>query len=1123
MPTLPPTNFAFLEQHDAQLVRLGRLAEGYFPDDPNTSILKVRQFAELLAQLTALQVGVHAAAEDSQFELLRRLHNLGILPPEVFQMFREVRRAGNAASHELYSSHSAALSALKLSWQLGLWFHRTFGEPGFDPGPFVPPPLPADADETLRAELARLAAAYAAYHAQQTDGAPSLRWAETGLRTGEETPAFWAQMLAEADAAGEHLHARLTVQQNEPADVQTSKLAAYLAAANAAADKVQLDEAETRRLIDAQLRQAGWEADSTTLRHALGARPQKGRNLAIAEWPTMTGPADYALFAGLTVVGVVEAKRRHIDVAAALPQAKRYSRSFNVFGGAEAPGGPWEKHRIPFVFAANGRPYLRQLETLSGIWFCDLRRPTNLSRALDGWYTPEGLLALLKQDAAQAHAHLAQTPLTYDFSLRPYQKEAILAVEAAIAAGQRSILVAMATGTGKTKLSIALIYRLLKARRFRRILFLVDRSALGEQAANAFKDTRIENLQTFADIFGIKELTDQTPDTATTVHIATVQGMVQRVLYPGEDEAPPPIDQYDCIVVDECHRGYLLDRELSELELSFRSQEEYISKYRRVVEYFDAVKVGLTATPALHTVEIFGRPVYTYSYRAAVIDGYLVDHEPPIQLTTWLAAHGITWEAGAEVMVYDEQRNRIDLITAPDEIHIDLEGFNRKVITEPFNRVVCAYLAQEIDPFARRKTLIYCLTDRHADMVVNLLRQAFSARYPDFEEEAVAKITGTADRPLELIRRFKNELNPTVAVTVDLLTTGIDVPEICTLVFLRRVNSRILFEQMLGRATRLCPEIGKESFRIFDAVQMYDAMQQMTEMRPVVADPQLSFTQLAGELARLAGDEERALVRDQFIAKLQQKQRRLTDDARRDFETVTGMTPDEFIAHLRTLPLAEVGDWFVRNPALGEILDRSGESQRPPLLISEHADHLYSVSRGYGAGVKPEDYLDAFAAYIERNRDTLPVLTLVLTRPRDLTRRHLRELALALDAAGFTTPNLDQAWRDATNHEIAAHILGYIRHAALQEPLLPYAQRVDNALNTLLAAHAWTEPQRQWLRRIAAQTKANGIVDREALDAPDQLFKREGGGFARLDRLFNGELLDVLGRFNEAIWAARAA
>src|SRR6185503_5717530 len=192
---------------------------------------------------------------------------------------------------------------------------------------------------------------------------------------------------------------------------------------------------------------------------------------------------------------------------------------------------------------------------------------------------------------------------------------AIKAVENGVVKGERSMLLAMATGTGKTKTCIALVYRFLKAQRFRRILFLVDRSALGEQAANAFKDTRMESLQTFAEVFGIKELEDQAPDTETAVHIATVQGLVQRVLYANEDQAAPPVDQYDCIVVDECHRGYLLDRELSDTELSFRSYDDYISKYRRVLDYFDAIKVGLTATPALHTTQIFGIPIINYSYR----------------------------------------------------------------------------------------------------------------------------------------------------------------------------------------------------------------------------------------------------------------------------------------------------------------------------------------------------------------------------------------------------------------------------------------------------------------------------------------------------------------------------
>ena len=178
---------------------------------------------------------------------------------------------------------------------------------------------------------------------------------------------------------------------------------------------------------------------------------------------------------------------------------------------------------------------------------------------------------------------------------------------------------------------------------------------------------------------------------------------------------------------------------------------------------------------------------------------------------------------------YNTRTNQVELFNAPDAIKLEVDAFNRKVITEDFNRVVCRELAKELDPSSRQKTLIFCVNDLHADLVVALLKEAFEARYGIVDDDAVMKITGNADKPLELIRRYRNERNPNVAVTVDLLTTGIDVPAICNLVFLRRVNSRILFDQMLGRATRLSvdPEIEKETFRIFDAVGMYDVIKDM--------------------------------------------------------------------------------------------------------------------------------------------------------------------------------------------------------------------------------------------------------------------------------------------------------
>jgi len=472
------------------------------------------------------------------------------------------------------------------------------------------------------------------------------------------------------------------------------------------------------------------------------------------------------------------------------------------------------------------------------------------------------------------------------------------------------------------------------------------------------------------------------------------------------------------------------------------------------------------------------------------------------------------------VGVYNPQKHAVDLYTTPDEIRLSIDDFNRKVITESFNRVVCDYLAGELDPAAQQKTLIFCVNDAHADLVVVLLKQAFAARYGSVEDDAVMKITGAADKPLQLIRRYKNERTPNVAVTVDLLTTGVDVPEICNLVFLRRVNSRILFDQMLGRATRLCPDIGKEAFRVFDAVRIYEALKDFTAMQPVVVNPAISFAQLGRELREERSDAERALARDQFVAKLQRKKRHLSERQARDFETRAGMSPEAFIAHLRQLPLAQIAQWFTQRPDLGEILDRSEGAGAPPIYVSTHADTLLGTGRGYGNAQKPEDYLKAFADFIRSHSNTLPALITVLTRPRELTRQQLRELALELDRAGFPEASLHTAWRELTNQDIAARIIGYIRQAAIGDALIPYDERVDHALQKLLASRTWTGPQRDWLKRIAAQTKANLIVDRAALDDPDLVFRREGGGFPRLDKLFSGELQQVLDTFNDALWPA---
>lgn len=1121
-------NFSFLRVHDPLLVKLGGEAERYFFTDPNVCLIKLRQFGEVLAQMVAAKIGVYTPVEEKQAELLNTLRDRGVLKPEVANLFHGLRKAGNDAVHSHKGTREDAAHQLKMARTLGVWFHKSFKDPSFKAGSFVQLSDPRQQEQAAASELKRIQqelsekerAAAAARAAAEVEARRRAEAETLALQSAEER-AVW-QALAEdlenqLNAERQSLAAELSAVQAQTLAAPAQLVEERIEQAQTAGENLDLDEADTRRLIDEQLREVGWEAYTGELTYARGARPQKGRSMAIAEWPTSHGPADYVLFVGLKAVAVVEAKRKRKDVAGSIEQSKRYSRGYMVRGDEQLPGGTWGEYKIPFLFATNGRPFLRQLATKSGIWFLDARRPQNHARALEGWYTPEGLLDLLEQDVDRAERTLKTEPTDY-LPLHDFQQDAVRAIEAAIAKGQRQALVAMATGTGKTRTCIGLSYRLIKSRRFRRVLFLVDRSALGEQATNAFKDVQLENLQSFSDIYDVKELGDLVPESDTKLHVATIQGMIKRLLYPSNEAEAPPVDRYDCIVVDECHRGYNLDRELSEAELLFRSERDYISKYSRVLDHFDAVKIGLTATPALHTTAIFGEPVFQYSYRQAVIDGYLIDHEPPVRIVTKLAEDGMVWQAGEDMKVYDTRTGQIDLVHLPDEVDVDIDAYNKRVITESFNKAVCGELARHLDPNLEGKTLIFCATDHHADMLVRLLKEALDEQYGGIEDDAVLKITGAADKPLELIRRFKNERNPNIAVTVDLLTTGIDVPEITNLVFIRRVRSRILYEQMLGRATRLCPAIEKERFRIFDAVDIYSALEPYTSMKPVVANPGITFIQLVKELSEVKDEPARREVRDQLVAKLQRKKQYLKKTRLEDFETLSGVPFDAAMKQLLKGSAEEVAAWFAARPQLADFLDAvTGEGEK--LIVSEHEDEVRRVEHGYGTATKPEDYLESFRAYISENMNRLPALLLITQRPRDLTRQQLKELKFELDKAGFSEVNLRAAWREMTNEEVAASVIGFIRNQALGSPLVPYEERVARAMKKILASRAWTMPQRKWLERIGKQLKVETVVDREALDHGQ--FKAEGG-YSRLDKVFDGQLEQVLGDFNDALWSDAA-
>jgi len=1117
------TNFVFLEKYEPQLKGLCVRAERYFHDDPNTCLVKLRQFTEQIALLTASQYGIETESQDSFADLLRNLKFKADLPAQILDLMHALRVAGNEAAHDLRDDHSAALTNLKFARQLAGWYVRAFHNHKLKIGPFVPPERPNDASAELQDELDRLAANLItakedleAYREQFQSEAAKRKQAESDAKQARDERETWESLAEDIERGKIALEQRLNDIAAEHASGKAPDRDIMAENVTDAAESLDLDEADTRNLIDQQLRDTGWEVDSQKLRYASGARPQKGINQAIAEWPTATGPADYALFCGVTLIGTIEAKRRNKNVMAVLRQAERYASGIDLQDAQLAEGGPWDEFKAPFAFSTNGRPYLKQVEALSGIWRRDLRHPDNPARVLTGWPSPQGLLERLTVDANAAHKELATKPFEFGFSLRHYQKEAIEAVESGLAENRQAMLVAMATGTGKTKLAIAMLYRLISAKRFRRVCFVVDRSALGRQTKDEFTTTKVVSGKAFADIFGLKGLSDVVPDEETRVHICTIQGLVKRVLYSEGPADAPPIDQYDLMVVDECHRGYLLDREMSDSDLSFRDQSDYVSKYRRVLEHFDAVKIGLTATPALHTTDIFGEPVFTYSYREAVIDGFLNDHEPPIRIGTKLSQGGIHFVRDEEVDFIHPQSGKVETVTLPDEVDFDVEQFNKSVVTVPFNRVVAEELTKYIDPSDPDKTLIFAVSKAHADIFVKELRDAFRKAYGTMKDETIQRLTGEVDKIENLILAFRNDPLPKIAVTVDLLTTGVDIPKITNLVFMRRVNSRILYEQMLGRATRLCPEIDKGEFRIFDAVDLYAHMQDLTDMKPVAANPSFTLTKLFEELAGQGDAKHKDRVREQIIVRLRRRLKKLGVEARAKFEKEAGETPEESLERFINGDPVDLAVWASDRPNLGPILDWTSEGDTPRYIpISQHEDEVISVTRGYGDAEKPEDFLDAFTRFVRENVNKIAALKIVVQRPGELTREELRQLRLELDAAGFTGAKIRRAWADAKNEDIAASIIGYIRQAAIGDALVPYADRVRRAVDGILRKGNWTDVQRKWIERIGRQLELEIVVDRAAFDAEPFAAL---GGWSRVDRVFNGELEAVVRDLNESIW-----
>ncbi len=858
----------------------------------------------------------------------------------------------------------------------------------------------------------------------------------------------------------------------------------------------------------------------------------------VTELETANGPADYAFVLDGQIVGILEAKRRDIDPQSVLSQAERYAR------GVDASSFNFEGLRVPFLWSSNG----------AEVFFRDCRHPLNLGRQVADYSTPGGMRERLSHDLSATLARLRSAPNNHP-RVRTYQRDANIAVESSIADRRREMLVAMATGTGKTFTTVNQIYRLLKSGVARRVLFLVDRRALAAQAVQAFNAFRPDGSTKFTDLYQLfsqrfrrddlddegntekfdpqalpaDHLLDPQPK-HTFVYVCTVQRMAMNLFgrdvarfandeafdEDAEEGLDIPIHAFDVVIADECHRGYT-------------AQE--LSVWRDTLEHFDAIRIGLTATPAAHTLAYFKDTIFEYGYRQAVQDGFLVDYDA-VKVQSGVRINGVFLTENEAVKYIDPKtgEKRLDRLEA--ERQFDASTIEREITVPDSNRKVIEELKKYAEEHERTygrfpKTLIFAVNDQpftsHAQSIVELCREVFG-RGEDF----AAKITGTVDRPLQRIKEFRNRPNPAVVVSVDLMSTGVDIPDLEFIVFLRPVKSRILFEQMLGRGTRRgFHHPDKSHFTVFDCFggTLFEYFKTASDFAADAPTP-------AGKtIPELVEDIWQNRDRDYATRVLVKRCHRIDKE-------MSGQARDLFAAYIPEGDMAKFASGLtralrddfnttmklLRNEAFQDLLQNHPRAPKTFIVAEEQRDTVTSewlIRDGLGNEHRPEDYLAAFERFVRDNPAKVAAIEILLKKPRDWSTSALQELRDKLTATPqrFTVENLQRA-HDARYRKALVDIISMVKHAADEhQPLFTARERVERAVETLAGAipSPLSQQQHQWLDRIKDHLTQSLSIDQDDFDVIPVL--ANAGGWGAADRAFNGRLDTVIRQLNEAIAA----
>lgn len=760
-------------------------------------------------------------------------------------------------------------------------------------------------------------------------------------------------------------------------------------------------------LINPALKKAGWE-----VQHFKTANIHGARGVAVEFFPMGmgVGEADYVLFVNGEAVGIIEAKKEGETLIGKEPQSNKYARGF--------PGDyQYIDLPLPFVYESSGS------ETRS----TNLWDPKPRSREVFNFHRPETIEEWVKDKKETLRKRIIKFPELENKKLWDVQKKAIKQLEESLAGAKPRALIQMATGSGKTFTAVNVCYRLIKNANVKRILFLVDRGNLGVQTFQEFQNFVVpRDGRKFTELYNVQHMTTNTIDTIDTVSrvcISTIQRVYSMLkgerkldplleqksnfeddysLAPAPVEYNPqiPIETFDVIIIDECHRSIY-------------------NLWKQVLDYFDAFLIGLTATPSKSTIAFFDKNlVMEYTHEEAVAHEINVDFTV-YTIRTKITKDGSLIKAGEMIQKRDKRTRKKKWEQLEDDVKYTGDELDRTVVSKDQIRTVIRTFKEKVltDIFPGRKhvpkTLIYAKDDSHAEEIVQIIREEFDEGN-DFAVKITYKTEG--EKPENLIRQFRNEFSPRIAVTVDMIATGTDIKPLEIVFFMRSVKSRNYFEQMKGRGVRVIrnddfkavtPDaMAKERFVIIDAVGVTEN-EDLSDTRPLEQKPHISFEKLLKAIRfgkpnkdNISSMASRLIRLQKKLTEAQDKEiLEITKDKKlSDFAHDFVVAIDEDKTHQQALKeYGEEGAYIDYEPKKMELEEVSEKRmiaaiqpfignarlmERLPEIKAETEQIIDDVSvdvvekAGYSpiATEKARNVINSFKDFIEENRDELTVL-----------------------------------------------------------------------------------------------------------------------------------------------------